>query len=48
MPAKKADPTAALAAREIVSTRIVSAARGFLIKAFRDPDNLADALRDGR
>jgi uncharacterized protein YndB with AHSA1/START domain len=40
MPAEETDPTGALAAREIVSTRVVGAARELVFKAFSDPDHL--------
>jgi hypothetical protein len=40
VPAEEADPTGALAAREIVSTRVVDAARERVFKAFTDPDHL--------
>ncbi len=41
MSAEEADPTGAFAAREIVSTRLVGAARELVFKAFTDPDHLA-------
>jgi len=41
MSAEGADPTLAFAAREIVSTRVVGAARELVFKAFTDPDHLA-------
>ncbi len=40
MSAEAANPTGALAARVIVSTRVVGAARELVFKAFTDPDHL--------
>jgi uncharacterized protein YndB with AHSA1/START domain len=40
MSAEEADPSGVLAAREIVSTRVVGAAREVVFKAFTDPDHL--------
>jgi uncharacterized protein YndB with AHSA1/START domain len=41
MSAGEADPPGALAAREIISTRVVGAARELVFKALTDPDHLA-------
>ena len=40
MSPEEADPTGALAAREIVSTRIIDFPRGLVFKAFSDSDQL--------
>ncbi len=41
MPAGEVDPTEALAAREIITTRAVGAARERVFRAFADPGHLA-------
>ncbi len=40
MSAEELDPTGTIASREIVSTRVVDAARAIVFKAFSNPDHL--------